>query len=174
MPFLASDSFNLLAINPGLVFWTVVTFLVVLFVLWLFAWKPIIQALDARNDKIEDELRESQRLREEAEHLLQTYQLKIENAKKEIVELTEQGKKDAEEAGSLILKQAESKNKELIVETKKEIEQAKFVVVQELQETMVHTTMQIISKILKVDIDDKKHTDLVVGELSKVSLSGRK
>ncbi len=167
MPFLASDSFNLLAVNPGLVFWTVVTFMTVLGILWLFAWKPIIHALDARNDKVESELKDSQKLREDAEKLLEAYEAKIESAKGEATKLLERSKKEAEVAGVRIVKEAEEKRKEVISQTQKEIEQAKIAVVQEIQNGIVNTTLQIVSKILQTNVDDLKHKELIVNELKK-------
>ena len=43
---------TLFAVDPGLMFWTVATFLVLLFVLSRFAWKPLLGALDARETRI--------------------------------------------------------------------------------------------------------------------------
>ena len=171
MPFLASDSFNLLAINPGLVFWTVITFVTVLTILWLFAWKPIIDALDIRNDKIESELKESQRLREDAEKLLKDYEAKIESAKDEATSLLETSKKEAEEAGVRIIKKAEEKNQAMATQAKKEIAQARLAVIQEIQDSIVNTTIQIVSKILKTDVTDAKHKKLIVDELKNTSLT---
>ena len=170
MLLLASDSFNLLAINPGLVFWTVVTFLTVLGILWRFAWNPIVQAMDARNNKIESELKESQRLSEEAEELLKDYEAKIEKAEQESLEFAEKGKREAERSRERILREAEEKSKEMLSRAEKEIGQAKIAAVQEIQEGIVNTTIQIISKILKVDVGDEEHRSLIVDELKKSSL----
>ena len=63
MVLLTGTSIDLLKVSPGLVFWTAVTFIVVLVVLWLFAWKPIINGLDARNEKIQEDLDSSRKLR---------------------------------------------------------------------------------------------------------------
>ena len=167
---LASESFNLLAANPGLVFWTVVTFLTVLIILWLFAWKPIIQAIDARNDKIEGELKESQRLREESEKLLRDYESKMKEAQTETMRLIGEGKKEAEETRAKILKKAEKENSEIKARMKQEIEQAKISAVQEIQESMVNMTIQVISKIFKKDVDDKTHKELIMNELKEISI----
>ena len=93
----------------GLYFWTVVTFLTVLIILWLFAWKPIIQAIDARNDKIEGELKESQHLREESEKLFRDYESKMKEAQSETIQLIDEGKKEAEETRAKILKKSRKK-----------------------------------------------------------------
>ena len=163
-PILAG-SFNLLSVHPGLVFWTVVTFLTVLLVLWLFAWKPMIQALDSRNDKVENDLKESQRLREEAEKLLKEYEEKIKSSHKETVQLMEQSKKDAEAAREKILKKAEEESRELRERVEREIEQTKESAIQEIKSSIVNTTIAILSKILKKNVTDDSHKELILDEL---------
>ena len=43
---LASEGGSLVDVNPGLIFWTVITFLILLFILKKVAWKPILTALE--------------------------------------------------------------------------------------------------------------------------------
>ncbi len=40
---------GLLKVDPGLLLWTIITFVVLLLILWKAAWKPIVEALDARS-----------------------------------------------------------------------------------------------------------------------------
>ena len=111
MALLAGSGLNLLAVNPGLMIWTLITFLIVLTILWFFAWKPIATALDSRSDKIESDLQKSQELREEAEQLLADYKAKLDSAKEEAAQLIEQARKTAEEQKTRSLKKQESKLK---------------------------------------------------------------
>ena len=160
-----AGSFDLLSVHPGLVFWTVITFLTVLLLLWLFAWKPLIRALDSRNDKIENDLRESQHLREEAEKLLKEYEEKIENSRKEARLFMEQSKKDAISLKEKILQKAEAEAKELRAKTKKEIEQAKEAVISEVRNSIVDASILLLSKILKEDVEDETHKQIILDKL---------
>lgn len=82
MVFLASGGgLNLLEVNPGLVFWTVFTFLVVVLVLKKFAWDPILKALDARAEKIHGDIDKATELKTQAEELYKSYEAKIIAAK---------------------------------------------------------------------------------------------
>jgi F-type H+-transporting ATPase subunit b len=45
---------GLLSVNGGLAFWTVITFLLLMFLLRKFAWKPILESLSEREQKIEE------------------------------------------------------------------------------------------------------------------------
>ena len=160
-----AGSFNLLSVHPGLVFWTIITFLTVLLLLWLFAWKPIIQAIDVRNDKVENDLKESERLREEAKNLLKEYEEKIENSQKEASKIIEQSKIDAESVREKILKGVQEESKELRERVEKEIEQAKENAIQEIKNSIVDTTITILSKILKKNVGDRSHGELILNEL---------
>src|SRR5436190_365771 len=55
--------------DPGLFIWTIVTFLVLLALLAKFAWRPLLQALDSRQEAIRKALDDAQRARQELERL---------------------------------------------------------------------------------------------------------
>ena len=60
----------MLEIYPGLIVWTVITFVIVLVILRGTAWKPIVQALKDREDKIRSSLEEAEKARIEAQRIL--------------------------------------------------------------------------------------------------------
>lgn len=171
MPLLAAGSFNLLAVNPGLVFWTVVTFIVVLAVLWAFAWKPIIKTIDARNERVENDLKESRELRDKAEALLQSYDHKIESAKAEALELIDEGRKDAEIQKARIIAEARDEAQRLVFRAQADIEQAKVKAISELEQSTVKTTIAILSRILQRDVNNEDHKKVVLQELSAIKKS---
>jgi len=60
--------------------WTIIAFVVLLVVLWKLAWKPILAALNARQEHIEKQLTDAEHTRKEAERILAEYNKKLENA----------------------------------------------------------------------------------------------
>ena len=58
---------GLLDVNPGLIFWTVVTFIILLFVLSKLAWKPILKSLSDRETLIKESLEKAETAKQEAE-----------------------------------------------------------------------------------------------------------
>ena len=68
---------DLLSADPGLIVWTIVTFLLLLGILWKFAWNPILGALDAREQAILDALDVAVRLQAEDEDLLQEHHKRL-------------------------------------------------------------------------------------------------
>ena len=59
----------LVQVDPGLAIWTIVVFLVLLFLLKKFAWGPLLGHLEARRETIEKSLRDAQQARQELERL---------------------------------------------------------------------------------------------------------
>ena len=76
---LASGSGNgsLLDVNPGLIIWTIVTFLILLFILKKVAWKPILSALDQREKDIKDSLEKAEKAKEDAQRILDENQANL-------------------------------------------------------------------------------------------------
>ncbi|MDH5719658.1 MAG: F0F1 ATP synthase subunit B [Spirochaetia bacterium] len=171
MPLLSGGSLNLLHVNPGLVIWTVVTFVVVLTVLWRFAWKPIIKGLDARNLRVEEDLQSSRDLREEAEKLLAEYENRLESAKAEAIELIDEGKKDAEANRARILTEAQEEVGKIKERTEKDIERAKLKALDELEKTTVNLAVELLSKIMKKDVSSSEHKEIIVKELEALKKS---
>jgi len=95
LPILAA---SIMQLNPGLTFWTIVTFLVVLVILRLTAWKPIMAMIDERERTIREALESAKREREEAERLLAEQKEAIANARREAAELIRKNQAEVEAA----------------------------------------------------------------------------
>ena len=64
----------MLEINPGLIIWTIITFVIVLVILRATAWKPLLGALTAREEKIRSSLKDAQDAQQQARALLEGLQ----------------------------------------------------------------------------------------------------
>ncbi len=74
---------GLLRVDPGLLLWTVITFLVMMGILWKVAWRPIVDAMDARAEKVRFEIDNAERTRQEAEKLLAQHKAMMDNSRNE-------------------------------------------------------------------------------------------
>ena len=72
---------GLLRVEPGLLLWTIITFVVLLLILWKTAWRPVVEALDARAEKVRSDIENADRARQEAEKLLAQHKAMMDNAK---------------------------------------------------------------------------------------------
>jgi F-type H+-transporting ATPase subunit b len=77
----------LISVTPGLMIWTIVCFLVTLFVLKRFAFGPIQKTIDERRERIRQSLEEADRARDEARKLIEEHRALIRQARQESDEI---------------------------------------------------------------------------------------
>ena len=92
---IAEGDTNPLAAPADLGLWTLVVFLGLFFVLTKFAWRPILDALDAREKSIEGSLTSAKQAEEQAAATLQQYEEKLAGANDEAAEIIKEAKADA-------------------------------------------------------------------------------
>src|SRR5689334_15601742 len=86
----------LIKVTPGLMIWTIVCFLIALFVLKKYAFGPIQGAIDARREKIRTAVDEADRAREEARTLLEEHRKLIGKAKSDAEEILAEARKQSD------------------------------------------------------------------------------
>ena len=82
--------------DPGLFIWTIVTFLVLLALLAKFAWRPLLEALDKRQESIRKSLDDAQRARQELEQIHQESKRILGQARTEAEAIVATTRADAE------------------------------------------------------------------------------
>jgi len=165
---LAAGGLNLLSVNPGLLVWTVITFSVVVFILWTFAWNPIIHALDARSEKVHGDIEKADTLRKEAETLLSDYKAKIAAAKDEANAIVTEAKNDATALKNKMLAETNAEIQARKDQTLRDIELSKMKALQEIQESIVDLSVNIASKILEKQLKAEDHANFVKNEITNL------
>lgn len=168
MIFLSGGGLNLLTPEPGLVVWTVVTFLVVLAVLWLFAWKPIISQLDKRNERVETDLDESRQQREKAEQLLSEIERRLSDAHKEAGDILSDAKARADKIKSEMMKDASDEARKIKENAEKEIENARLKAIDSIKESAVDLTSEIIARLFQNQFAESEHKELIKKEIENI------
>jgi F-type H+-transporting ATPase subunit b len=166
--YLAAEGLDLLSVNPGLLFWTLVTFLIVVIVLKVFAWNPIIHALDERADKIHGDMDRADKMRREAEGTLKSYQQKIAEANKEANSILETARIDANNLKNKTLEETQQELKSMKDQSLKDIDLSKQKAVQEIQEQVVELSVSIASQILEKRLKTEDHVAFVNNEIEKL------
>jgi F-type H+-transporting ATPase subunit b len=159
----------LITINPGLVIWTIITFVLLFFILKKFAWGPILSALDEREQNIKDNVAKAQTTREEAEILLAEYKEQLDSIKDEARKLVEEGRVKGEKAREDLLEQARQEYEEQLGRAKKEITLAKQKAVDEVQGYIVDLTLDMASKVTEKSLTGDDHRRLALETLSEAS-----
>lgn len=169
MVFLAAGGgLNLLDVNPGLVIWTLVTFLIVVLVLKKFAWDKILKALDDRTDGIQSEIGKATSLRAEAEKVLTDYQEKVAKSKDEALAIINEAKSDATNLKAKMIEDANLEIRKSKEQTVKDIELAKAKAIQEMQIQISEMSVMIASEILEKQLKKDDYQSFIDKELSKL------
>ncbi|WP_257669552.1 F0F1 ATP synthase subunit B [Parapedobacter tibetensis] len=155
--------------NPsyGLVFWTLIAFLLLLVLLRKFAWKPIIQALNERETSIENALASAEKAKEEMarlsnenEQLLKQARVERDTILKEAKELKDQIVTDAKV-------QAQTEGAKLIEQAKKEIDDQKKRAMAEVKNQVSSLAIDIARTVLQKEFEDNKKQEALVADLLK-------
>ena len=160
---------TLLDVNPGLIFWTAITFFVLLFVLKKIAWKPILTALENREKEIEDSLNRAEKAKEEAQKILDQNQASIAKAEEESKKIIDQSRAYADTVKEQMLKESKDEAKKLIDNATEEIERKKNAAFEELKNQIAEISLTAAEKIMRESLDKEKNKQIVNEYLKEIS-----
>lgn len=153
----------------GVIFWTVVTFLVVLFILGKFVWKPIIRAIDERERSIKEDIEKAQKSREEAEKFITRQKELLEEARKESSAMIEEGKRAAEKVKTDMLEQAKRVEREIVEQGRKKVEQEARNAIQGIKEQTADLAIAAAKKLIISSMGEKEQKKLVEDYIKELS-----
>jgi len=151
----------LLTPQIGTIFWTFLTFIALVFLLGRFAWKPLLGAIDAREQSIRDSFEQSRRDREQAESLLGEHRELLTAARRERAEAVEQGKRDAEKVKAEILDEAKRQRDQVLKDTEAQVEAGVRKAHADLRADTVGLAILAAEKLLSRNLDDATQRRLV-------------
>jgi F-type H+-transporting ATPase subunit b len=152
---------SLLSVNYGLAFWTVLTFLLLLLILKKFAWKPILSALDEREQKIKDSLLMAEKANEEARQMIEENKKQLLLAEDEAKKIVEQSRVYADKLKSQLLEESKAQSQKLIENASQEIERKKLEAFDELKNQVADLSLSIAEKILKQNVDKNTNAEMI-------------
>jgi len=156
----------------GNILWSLVTFVAVLAVLGKFAWKPILGALQKREDFIRDSLAQAKQDREDAERRLKEYTEKVLAARAEATAIVDEGRRDAEVVKRGIEDEAKSEAKAILERGKREIAIATDTAVKELYTLGGKLAIEVAGRIIRRELNPREHERLIaesIDELQEVA-----
>ena len=149
-----------------------VVFLLLLAVLYKFAWGPIATALGQREETIQRQIDEARLASEKAAHQLREYEARLSAATDEARQIVAQARKDAEVAKDKIVAEARDaagKERERAVA---EITTAKNQALDEIAQRSVQTAISLASKVIRREVKPQEHEALIgeaINEFSKLN-----
>jgi F-type H+-transporting ATPase subunit b len=151
----------MLNVDPGLIIWTFVTFLILLILLRLTAWKPILKALETREQNIRTSLEKAEKAREDAERILQENKRNLDAAEEQVQRVLKEGRAFAEKMRQEMIGKANDESRRMIEHAKEQIEREKQEALKVLRAEVAHLAIQAAGKILDEQLDAKKHKKIV-------------
>lgn len=163
---------ELLTPSFGLIFWTLLAFLIVFFILRKFAWKPILSSLDAREKGIADSLETAERVRAEMAQLKSENEELLAKAREERAVML----KEARETKDRIINEAKDQAKieaaKIMTETQQAIETQKMAAMIDVKNQVGKMVIEVAEKILRKQLGTQEAQEAHIKDLvNEVNLS---
>jgi F-type H+-transporting ATPase subunit b len=151
----------LIQVTPGLMIWTIVCFLITLFVLRRYAFAPIQKSIDERRERIRQSLDEADRAREEARKLLEEHRQLIGSAKTDAEEILAEARRVAESNERRMRNELETDRQRRLEETRKQIEAETRRALEQIRLEVVDLSLLAATKVTGKALDDADHRRLI-------------
>ncbi len=160
---------SLIDVNPGLIFWTVITFLILLVVLTKVAWKPILAALNQRESAIREALEKAEKAKEEARKVLDENQSNLAQAETEAKKIVDQSREFAEKLKEQMMNESKLQAQKIIEDATAEIQRQKESAFDELKSHVAQIAIQATEKILREKMDAESQKKIVNEYISEIT-----
>jgi F-type H+-transporting ATPase subunit b len=175
-PALASEAaegapVDLLAPSTGVMAWTLIIFVLLLFVLSKFAFKPLFAAVEAREKALTDAIEGAARDRAETEALLAQQRAQLENARNEAQQIIADSRATAEKMRADLIAQTKQQQEEMIEQARRAIDGEKAAAIADLRREAVDLAIAGASRVIEQNLDSAGNRRIVESFLA--SLDGK-
>jgi len=160
---------KLLQPDLGLMVWTAVTFLTLVFILTKFVWKPILHGINNREDKIREDLARAEKSQMEAEKTRQKYETQLAEAQRTIQDMITQARQEGEKARAELLASAKSESEKIVEKGRRDLEGETDKLRVKLRTEVAELSLSVAEKILNRSVDKKMQEDIFQDSLKSVS-----
>ena len=168
------DFLPLLHFNPVTFLFALTVFVSLWLILSAKVWKPVLKALDERDEAIRSDLDQAKLSREEAEKLLHEQRLAMDNLREEARRLKTEAAADAEKQKQQLIHTAQMEAKQIITKTRAELLQEKENMFEDIKKLAVEVGVDLAGKILSRELDASAHKLIIKDALVKLESAYRK
>ena len=154
--------------DPGLFIWTILTFLVLVTLLAKFAWRPLLQALDSRQELIRKSLDDAQQARQEMERLQHESAQIIRQARVDAEAVVAQSRSDAAALREEMRQKAKAEANGIVRNAERQIQLETQRALQQIRHEAVDLSVMIASKILRRNLTREDNEKLIEEALKQV------
>jgi F-type H+-transporting ATPase subunit b len=155
--------------QTDLAVWSFAVFLALLALLTKFAWKPIMQGLEKREDGIARQIAETKASNEEAKRMLASYERRLSEASEEVRGMLEEARRDADTTRQSIVAEARKAAEEELARATREIQFAKDDALSQIAEKAGHLAVEVAGKFLRDKLGHDDQARLVRDSVASLS-----
>jgi len=154
--------------DPGLFIWTIVTFLVLLALLAKFAWRPLLEALESRQQAIRKSLDDAQQAKQDLERLHQESAQIIRQALMDAESIITQSRADAGRLREEMRQKAKAEAEGIVRTAERQIQLETTRALQQIRREAVDLSVMIASKLLQRNITKEDNDRLIEEALKEI------
>jgi F-type H+-transporting ATPase subunit b len=166
--FAAGGEKGLFEVNLGLSVWATVVFFALFGILWKFAWAPLLDVVNQREERIQGALDESAEARDEAQRLLAEHKAQLADARRQANELVAEGKAAGQRLRTEIEEKARAEAQSILASARTEIARERDQAISELRREAVDLALAAAGKLIHDKLDAQQDRALVVDYIEGV------
>ena len=155
-------------VDPGLFIWTILTFLILVSLLTKFAWRPLLQALDRRQNLIKDSLDKADQARIELERINSEAAKILDSARVEADAIVSKGRLAGERLREELKEQAREESATLVKNAERQIELETARALQQIRQETVDLSLSIASKVIGRNLSKDDNERLIEDALKQI------
>jgi F-type H+-transporting ATPase subunit b len=156
---------SLLTPHLGFFIWTLVAFIVVLYLLRKFAWKPILKSLDERESNIANSIATAERVRAEMAQLKSENEELLAKAREERAQILKEARDIKDKIINEAKESAKTEANKIIAETQAAIEVKKMAVLIDVKNQLGKMVIDVSQKVLRKELENKESQEAHIQEL---------
>ncbi len=141
----------------SLIFWEIISFGILLWVLYKFALPPILETLETREKKIRDSIEQAEKNQKESEQRLKTYESKLQDAAKEAEGLVTEARDKAQRLLDENAQRIRTETDRLRAEATQEIDRERRKALQDIKNETADLALLVAEKVLSRSLSDDDH-----------------
>jgi F-type H+-transporting ATPase subunit b len=161
----------LIQVIPGLMIWTIVCFLIVLFVLKKYAFGPIQQMIDARREQIARSIEEADNARAEARQLLEEHRALMQEARGDAEQILAEARKTREAMETRMREETEAERQRRLEETRREIAAETQRALEQIRNEVADLTLEATSIVVGQKLDSDRDRELISQAIGSLDFS---
>jgi F-type H+-transporting ATPase subunit b len=161
----------LISVTPGLMIWTIVCFLIALFVLKRYAFGPIQNMIDQRQESIAASIKAADDARDEAKRLLEEHKKLIGEARGEAEGILAEARKTGQSMETRMKEETETERQRRLEETRKEIAAETARALEQIRSEVADLTLEAASRVVGKTLDAERDRELISEAIAGLDFS---